>query len=118
PMAKKYTRPTEKAVVTLTPQDKKTISSLRNLAGKVIGTAETGRAPYLDVPSRSLSNVKFNQTRKIVEMGSGTNRRELFNLSQAKAYMQTLLVGKGCKELITQGKTTSIRSLFYLLKHT
>ena len=117
-MVKKYTRPTEKAVVTLTPQDKKTLSSLRNLAGKVIGTAETGRAPYLDVPSRSLSNVKFNQTKKIVEMGSGTNRRELFNLSQAKAYMQTLLVGKGCKELIIQGKTTSIRSLFYLLKHT
>jgi DNA topoisomerase VI subunit A len=117
-MAKKYTRPTEKAAVTLTPQDKKTLSSLRNLAGKVIGTAETGRAPYLDVPSRSLSNVKFNQTKRIVEMGSGTNRRELFNLSQAKAYMQTLLVGKGCKELITQGKTTSIRSLFYLLKHT
>ena len=27
---------------------------------------------------------------------SGTNRRELFNLSQAKSYMQTMLVGTGC----------------------
>jgi DNA topoisomerase VI subunit A len=51
-------------------------------------------------------------------MGSGTNRRELFNLSQAKVYMQTLLVGSGCKQLIEEGKTTSIRGLFYLLKHT
>ena len=51
-------------------------------------------------------------------MGSGTNRRELFNLSQAKTYMQTLLVGSGCKQLIEQGKTTSIRGLYYLLKHT
>ena len=51
-------------------------------------------------------------------MGSGTNRRQLFNLSQAKSYMQTLLVGSGCKRLIEQGKTTSIRGLFYLLKHT
>ena len=51
-------------------------------------------------------------------MGTGTNRRELFNLSQAKSYMQTLLVGSGCKQLIEQGKTTSIRGLFYLLKHT
>ena len=32
--------------------------------------------------------------------------------------LQTLLVGSGCKQLIEQGKTTSIRGLFYLLKHT
>jgi DNA topoisomerase-6 subunit A len=32
--------------------------------------------------------------------------------------MQTLLIGSGCKQLIEQGKTTSIRGLFYLLKHT
>ncbi len=51
-------------------------------------------------------------------MGNNTNRRQLFNLSQAKAYMQTILVGSGCKSLIEQGKTTSIRGLYYLLKHT
>jgi DNA topoisomerase-6 subunit A len=51
-------------------------------------------------------------------MGSSSNRRELFNLSQARSYMQTLLVGSGCKQLIEQGKTTSIRGLYYLLKHT
>ena len=51
-------------------------------------------------------------------MGSNTNRRQLFNLSQAKSYMQTMLVGSGCKQLIEQGKTTSIRGLYYLLKHT
>ena len=32
--------------------------------------------------------------------------------------MQTMLVGSGCKQLIEQGKTTSIRGLYYLLKHT
>jgi DNA topoisomerase-6 subunit A len=42
----------------------------------------------------------------------------LFNLSQAKSYMQTMLVASGCKSLIDQTKTTSIRGLFYLLKHT
>ncbi len=51
-------------------------------------------------------------------MGNNTNRRQLFNLSQAKAYMQTVLVGSGCKKLLEQNKTTSIRGLFYLLKHT
>ena len=32
--------------------------------------------------------------------------------------MQTLLVATGCKSLIDQQKTTSIRGLYYLLKHT
>src|SRR3990170_5296111 len=103
---------------TLTVRDKKTLASIRRLADDVVQAAERGRAPYVDIPSRSLSNVRFNQSKRIIEMGGGTSRRELFNLSQARSYMQTLLVGSGCKQLIEQGKTTSIRGLFYLLKHT
>lgn len=108
----------DKGPVVLTVKDKKTLGSLGNLAGEVASSAKTGRAPHLDVPSRSLSNVRFNKSKRFIEMGSGTNRRELFNLSQAKAYMQTLLVGSGCKRLIEQGKTTSLRGLYYMLKHT
>jgi DNA topoisomerase-6 subunit A len=106
------------APVKLTDKDKKTMGNLRNLASEVAGFAERSRPPHLEVPSRSLSNVRFNQSKKIIEMGGGTNRRELFNLSQAKAYMQTLLVGSGAKRLIEQGKTTSLRGLYYMLKHT
>jgi DNA topoisomerase-6 subunit A len=51
-------------------------------------------------------------------MGDRTNRRELFTLNQARIYMQTLLAGSGCSRLIRQGKSTSIRGLYYLLKHT
>ena len=65
-----------------------------------------------------MSNVRYNRQRRFIEMGSAKNRRHLFNLSQAKSYMQTLLVASGCKSLIDQSKTTSIRGLFYLLKHT
>jgi DNA topoisomerase-6 subunit A len=116
-MAKK-TKKTAAETATLTDKDRKTLTSIRGLAQGVVDSADRGRAPYVEVPSRSLSNVRFNQSKRIIEMGSGSNRRELFNLNQAKSYMQTLLVGSGCKQLIEQGKTTSIRGLFYLLKHT
>src|SRR5574339_876299 len=115
-MAKKTKKSADTA--SLTDKDKKTLGSIRGLADSVIQSADRGRAPYVEVPSRSLSNVRFNQSKRIIEMGSGTSRRELFNLNQARSYMQTLLVGSGCKQLIQQGKTTSIRGLFYLLKHT
>ncbi|MEC7566709.1 MAG: DNA topoisomerase IV subunit A [Planctomycetota bacterium] len=117
--ARKKTTPAQKArKAKLTAKDRKTLSSLIGMADAVAKSASRGRAPHLEVPSRSLSNVKFNQRRKIIEMGSSKNKRELFNLGQAKSYMQTLLVGRGCKNLIEQGKTTSIRGLYYLLKHT
>ena len=119
-MAKKQTKKTaaDRAAVSLTQQDRKTLGSLRGMADEVVKTAERGKTPHVDIPSRSLSNVKYNKAKRFIEMGGGKNRRELFNLSQAKSYMQTILVGSGCKQLIEQGKTTSIRGMYYLLKHT
>lgn len=116
-MAKKPKRE-EKEEVKLTKQDVKTLGAIEDFADKIVKTAETSRAPYVEIPSRSLSNVKFNKSKRFIEMGSSSNRRELFNLSQAKSYMQTVLVASGCKQLISQGKSTSIRGMYYLLKHT
>jgi DNA topoisomerase-6 subunit A len=112
----KTKKPADAAV--MTAKDNKTLKSIRELADGVVHSADRGRPPHVEIPSRSLSNVRFNKTKRIIEMGSGSNKRELFNLNQAKSYMQTLLVGSGAKQLIEQGKTTSIRGLFYLLKHT
>ncbi|HEV2972267.1 MAG TPA: DNA topoisomerase IV subunit A [Pirellulales bacterium] len=102
----------------LNPRDKKTLGEIVGLANDVVTAADKRRDPHLDIPARSLSNVKYNRQKRFIEMGSAKNRRHLFNLSQAKSYMQTVLVASGCKTLIDQDKTTSIRGLFYLLKHT
>jgi len=102
----------------LNSRDRKTLSRIRAMADAVAEQAARKRDPHVDVPTRSLSNVKYNKTRRIIEMGGATNRRRLFNLSQAKTYMQTMLVASGAAQLIEQEKTTSIRCLYYLLKHT
>ena len=104
--------------VNLTARDKKTLGSLTGLADGVVRAAAKRREPAVDIPSRTLSNVRYSPRKRIIEMGSGTNRRQLFDLSQAKAYMRTMLVASGCKRLIDEGKTTSLRGLFYMLKHT
>ena len=104
--------------VLLDAKDKRTMASLLGLADGVVKAAARRREPHVDIPSRTLSNVQYSPRKKIIEMGKNTNRRQLFNLSQAKSYMQTVLVASGCKQLIEQGKTTSIRGLYYLLKHT
>jgi DNA topoisomerase-6 subunit A len=120
-MAKKAKRTTdeeEDKEVPIKGRDIETMAKLQNLAGAVVEIAKKRRDPYLDVPSRSLSNSHFNRKKRLIEMGEKKNRRELFNLNQARSYMQTLLVGSGCTRLIRQGKNTSIRGLYYMLKKT
>jgi DNA topoisomerase VI subunit A len=102
----------------LNTPDVKTLKRIREMADTVVEISAKKKDPFVDVPARSLSNVRYNKSRRFIEMGSNTNRRHLFNLSQAKTYMQTMLVASGATQLIEQGKTTSIRGLYYLLKHT
>jgi DNA topoisomerase-6 subunit A len=91
---------------------------IAQLAHAVAKQAAKGQDPGLDIPTRALSNVEFNERRRIIEMGDSAQRRNFFNLGQAKKFMQTMLVGAGCAELLRQEKTTSIRDLFYHCKHT
>ncbi len=91
---------------------------LETLAQSVAEMAFQKRDPELMIPARVLSNVAFNERTRHVEMGDAKQSRSLFNYGQAKRFMQTLLVGSKCKELIERGKTASIRQIYYLAKHT
>src|SRR5277367_7113027 len=51
-------------------------------------------------------------------MRDGTADRELFNLNQAKQFMQTMLHAETIKELIEAEKSTSLRGVFSKAKHT
>ncbi len=98
-------------------RDSRTVKRLNELADNVVSAAQRGRDPTVNIPARTLSNIRYNKSKRILEMGSNTNSRQLFNLSQAKAYMQTVLVAHGVSRLIEEGKTASLRSMFYMLKH-
>lgn len=118
-MAKKTKNQDEAAAApALNPRDKHTLDQLVGLADAVVRSAQSGVDPTLKIPARTLSNVRYNRTKRIIEMGSARSDRQLFNLNQAKSYMQTLLVASGAKKLIAQGKTTSLRGMFYLSKHS
>jgi DNA topoisomerase-6 subunit A len=97
---------------------KRTTQKLVKLAEEVVAQVRTGKNPFMEVPSRTLANVRFNEKKKIIELGSEKQRRQFFNVAQAKKFMQTFLVSAACKDLIAGGKTTSIRDLYYLTKHT
>jgi DNA topoisomerase-6 subunit A len=98
--------------------DKKTIQKIEKLAETVLKSVKGGQNPFVEIPIRSLANVRFNEKKRLVELGSERQKRYFFNVSMAKKFMQTFLVSEACRELIESGKTTSIRDLYYMTKHT
>src|SRR5438876_11387985 len=97
---------------------KKTAAKIEKLAEGVLKTVSAGKNPALDIPIRSLANVNWSEKKRLVELGSQKQKRYFFNVAMARKFMQTFLVGEACKELIDSGKTTSIRDLYYVTKHT
>jgi DNA topoisomerase-6 subunit A len=94
-----------------------TTKKLEDLAKAVVDFARKKQDPGFDIPSRTLSNARFDEKRGIIMMGDAVQRRNFFNLGQAKKFMQTMLIAAGCKEALDQGISTSIRDMFYHSKH-
>ena len=97
--------------------DQKVIKKIESLAKNVINEINKEQNPEVKFPLRGLANVHFDEKEQVIKMGNKTQSRVFFNVGQAKKFMQTFLVAKVLKDLIKQGITTPIRSIYYNSKH-
>lgn len=72
----------------------------------------------IDTKVRSKSNVHYDEEDGRLELGDSYSTRKFLNISHARKFMQTTLVANKCKELVQNGRTASIREVYYQLKHT
>ena len=121
-MAKKQTRKRSKPTTTRKAASdngsSETSKRIVALAEDVIRQVEAAANPTIEIPVRSLSNVAFNKRKRIIEMGDVKSTRSFFDLGNARRFMQTILMSSELLRLQGQGKTTSIRDMFYHCKHT
>src|SRR5436305_14329874 len=99
-------------------RDKTTLSRIVGLADDVAKSAFKGADINIAIPTRTRSNTLWNKKRGILQMGDAKASRELFNLNQAKQFMQTVLHGDSIRQLINAEKTLSLRGMFYKALHT
>jgi DNA topoisomerase-6 subunit A len=102
----------------LKERDARTLAKITELADSVAKRAFRGEEPRLKIPLRTRSNTIWNRRAGILQMGDAVAERELFNLNQAKQFMQTMLHASTIKDLIAAEKTSSLRGVFYKAKHT
>jgi DNA topoisomerase-6 subunit A len=99
-------------------KDAKTVGKIEKLAEAALKAVTKGANPALDIRVRALSNVSFNEKKRIIELGDKVTSREFFNIAMARKFMQTFLIADKCKELIASDKTITIRQMYYMSKHT
>ena len=80
-------------------RDVETAGKLSGMAQNIVTAVHSDKGPEMDVPIRAASNTNWNAKKGILEMGDSVGNRQLFNLGQARKFMQTLLHGKSVDEL-------------------
>jgi DNA topoisomerase-6 subunit A len=99
-------------------RDAATVKKIETLTTSIVKKSLAQKEPTFEIPIRSVTNMKYNKKKRILEMGSNTQTRSLFNLGQSRKFMQSLLLAKGCKDLIAAEKTLSLRGMYYMGLHT
>jgi DNA topoisomerase-6 subunit A len=91
---------------------------LTELGKQLVEHVKKGKQPKLEVPVRALSNVKYNEKTKTLELGGKVSERLFFNVGHVKKFSQTLEVAKISKQLLDLNKHASLRDVFYMAKRT
>jgi len=91
---------------------------LIGLGNNIINQLSSGKNPDIPLPIRTLSNIFFDEKTGLVRLGNKVSHRTYLNVAHTRKFMQTLLIAAECKKIIEQGVSTSIRDLYYAIKHT
>ena len=91
---------------------------LKEIGMKVLNEAEKGQNPSLEVPIRSLSNVKYDTQTRMITLGNAVAKRYFFNIGHVRKFVQTVEAAALSKELLEVDKHLSLREAFYRMKRT
>jgi DNA topoisomerase-6 subunit A len=98
------------------PKRKGPLAIIEQTARSVVTAAEDHRLPFLDLPSRTLSNVRYDPKVGYFELGPRTKRRTL-GARTAKTFAQTLRLMALSKEVVENGDFATKREAYYVSKN-
>ncbi len=110
-MVQKGTKRKTKGVVK--ERKEKVLSSLRDLGNQVYGQILKNEFPSFKMPSRSISNIIYDdQTRQYI-LGKRSVKRSARNVRHIRPFTQLLWTAMFVDELTEQNKTSTLRDVFY-----
>jgi DNA topoisomerase-6 subunit A len=89
---------------------------LYGIAENVVHQIEHKHPPTFTTKVRGLNNVYFDEKNGYIQLGDKQVTRHFLNLGAARKFMQTMEINSKCYEYLQEGKTASIREIYYELK--
>ena len=86
---------------------------LGGLGGSVIEDILHVRPPKLKIPSRSTSNIIYDEANRYFVLGPRYGVRSAGSLKQVKKFAQLMCAADFAKELIERGKFATLREMYY-----
>jgi len=91
-----------------------TRKDLENLGIKIYNQLEKGAFPWVDMPSRSTSNIIYDPATRQYILGGKTARRSARNIRHLRPLTQLIWAANMAKKLNQENKTSTLRDIFYM----
>lgn len=92
------------------------LDKIQEIAQSVYGTIKENKAPRLEIPLRSLSNVTYNEKEGYFHI-LGKNKERTLTVSTIKTFAQTLKMMEQSKVLIETDDIATKREMYYISKN-
>src|SRR3989344_8906054 len=100
-------------------KENKSKKGLEEFGEKIVNQIKKGKNPEIEISLRNLSNIVYDTKQKILKLGNKISTRSFFNVAHSKKFLQTVEVASVIKnELLSSGKHSSLRDVFYMVKRT
>ena len=92
----------------------KVISKIDAIAEKIYSDFENTEIPYLTLPTRTKSNIEFDEKLNVWKYGKNTTSREAKTLDGAYMLLRTMYMVDFIKEMIKIKKSSTLREMYYI----
>jgi DNA topoisomerase VI subunit A len=96
--------------------DRKTLTLIDEVAGRVRASIEQGKLPEIELPVRSLANVTYDKAKGYFELGSERKTRSL-TVNTARSFAQTLRMMAASRSMVEHDDFATKREAYYISKN-
>ncbi len=90
------------------------ISKIDAVAEKIYEDFQNTEIPYLQLPTRTKSNIKFDEKFNVWKYGKNTTERTAKSLDGAYMLLRTMYMADFIKEMIKIKKSSTLREMYYI----
>jgi DNA topoisomerase-6 subunit A len=92
----------------------KVIERIDSVASKVYDDLTNSEIPFLQLPSRTKSNIEFNKKLSVWKYGKNMTERSAKSLDGAYMMLRTMYMVDFIKDMINANKSSTLREMYYI----